>query len=324
MLRSLTLLALVLTSSAALGQKTPEEAAHSAFSALQGESAAQLPFPGQGGAERILEAMGAGSANSAGEAAGEAIVEHIRKPGQTGGIADPEMAAEWEALRGSLGLGEQDRLYFFISFSMPESMIRGYALDAARAGGELVLRGVEPGMDLRQFTMERLLEVLRPGGMTAPIQIDPRLFDTYAVDSVPTIVLAKEDPMGVCQTAEPRTGAINDQTFDYKACPEAAPDSYWKVEGSVTALYALEEFQDRGASNAAVYIDALKGEGALSASEQPGIGTEQWESLTDALAERNAERLKERYEGSGREVYDTPMGPAVGPKGQNTDHLWEK
>lgn len=324
MLRSLTLLALAVTCSSAIGQTTPEEAAHSAFSAIQGETAAQLPFPGQGSAEGVLEAMRAGGGRSAGEDSGAAMVENIRDPGQTGGIADPKMAAEWEALRGSLGLGEQDRLYFFISFSMPESLIRGYALDAARAGGELVLRGVEPGMDLKQFTKERLLKVLRPGGMTAPIQIDPRLFDTYGVDSVPTIVLAKEDPMGVCHTAEARTGEINDKTFKYKACPEAEPDAFWKVEGSVTALYALEEFHDRGATNAEVYIDALKSEGASSESEQPGIATGQWETLTDDLAERNAERLKKRYDGSDREVYDTPMGPAVGPTGQNTDHLWEE
>ena len=167
---------------------------------------------------------------------------------------------------------------------MPESLIRGYALDAARAGGELVLRGVEPGMTLRDFTMERLLKVLRPGGMTAPIQIDPRLFDTYDIETVPTIVLAKEDPMGVCQTAKRQIGEINGQKLEYQGCPKGDPEDYWKAEGSVTALYALEQFSKRGASNAEVYINALKGEGAESAQELAGIASAQWESLTDMTA----------------------------------------
>lgn len=325
MLRTLTVITLSLISTSALCQQSPVEAAQGAFSALQGSQAPNGLFTGQRSPEAILEAMGDGSGGSAaGQAAGTEMLENVRSQGETGGIADPKMAAEWQALRESLDLGEQDRLYFFISFSMPESLIRGYALDAARAGGELVLRGVEPGMNLRDFTRERLLKVLRPGGMTAPIQIDPRLFDTYDIDTVPTIVLAKEDPMGVCQTAKRQIGEINGQQLEYQGCPKGNPEDYWKAEGSVTALYALEEFSKGGASNAEVYINALKGEGAESANEQTGIASAQWETLTDELAERNAQRLRERYKGTDREVYDTPMGPAVGPAGQNIDHLREE
>lgn len=325
MLRTLTAITLTLFSTSALSQQTPVEAAQDAFSALQGSQAPTDLFAGQKSPEAILEAMGANTSGStAGQAAGSEMLGNVRAQGQTGGIADPEMAAEWQALRDSLDLGEQDRLYFFISFSMPESLIRGYALDAARAGGELVLRGVEPGITLRDFTMERLLKVLRPGGMTAPIQIDPRLFDTYEIETVPTIVLAKEDPMGVCQTAKRQIGEIDGQQLEYQGCPKGNPDNYWKAEGSVTALYALEQFNKGGAGNAEVYINALKGEGAESAPEQGGVASAQWESMSDELAERNAQRLRERYQGTDREVYDTPMGPAVGPAGQNIDHLWEE
>ena len=322
MLRTVIAITAALTASHALAQPTPDQAASNAFSQLQSLT---QPSMGQGLQGAVDDMLGnAGTTAEPGAQAAQQMIQNVREPGTTGGIADPAMAAGWQALRESLELGDQDRLYFFVSFSMPESLIRAYALDAARAGGELVLRGVEPGKNLRDFAMERVLEVLQPGGMTAPIQIDPRLFDAYAVEAVPSIVLAREDIRGVCLQPEARSGIYANRTFEYQACPEEDPDSYWKAQGSVTALYALEEFQKRGAPNADAYIAALRSEGAEASTEQAAISDAHWESVASELAERNAERLRERYSGTAQEVYDTPLGPAVGPAGQEIDHLWEE
>ncbi|BBI65793.1 hypothetical protein HSBAA_PA_3960 (plasmid) [Vreelandella sulfidaeris] len=61
-----------------------------------------------------------------------------------------------------------------------------------------------------------------------------------------------------CQTAKRQIGEIDGQQLEYQGCPKGNPDNYWKAEGSVTALYALEQFNKGGAGNAEVYINALR------------------------------------------------------------------
>jgi len=264
-----------------------------------------------------------GTPVDAGEQAAERMMSQSLEGPTPSGIADPRLAAEWAALREALGLEPESRLYVFVSFSMPDSLLRAYALDAARAGGELVFRGIEQGTDIRSFIMDRLLEVLQPGGLTAPVQIDPRLFDAYSIEHVPTIVLAREPEEGICPRAVPRKAELAGREYAYDGCPSRPEGSYWKVSGSVTTLYALEAFRDQGAPFASPFIEALRSQGGQAMPEQRELTKSQWDSLAEELAERNAERLRERYQDSELDVYDTPWGPAVGPEGMPTEHLEE-
>src|SRR5690554_941107 len=83
------------------------------------------------------EAANAVSRNERAESLGGKIRRDMLEA-MPAGIADEDMAAEWQAVREDLGLESKDQLYIFVSFSMPDSLLRAYALDAARAGGILV------------------------------------------------------------------------------------------------------------------------------------------------------------------------------------------
>lgn len=310
-----TAVALALSASTAAAQDV--EALLNTPAAEAGQQAAKQSR--EGGARRALQEYMDG--------------ERGRRPKGKGSghsaIADPDMAAKWAEIRESMDLEAEDRLYFFVSFSMPDGLLRAYALDAAEAGGELVFRGIGEGMDINTFVQDYLLDVLRPGGMTAPVQIDPRLFDAYQVERVPTIVLARAPKHGICQEVTTRTGTLHGEEHDYDACAAEPEDRYWKLAGSVTTHHALERFQEAGAPSAASFIENLgtpgepdeEGEDKADNRQAP-IAEDDWEARARDLAERNAERLRERYaDEDSRAVYNTPMGPAVGPPGQSTDHM---
>jgi len=292
---------------------TPEQAAFSAFQSALDNPALDLTVDGQATMEGLTTTN---EAAQLGAQAARELIQGIQQPGATGGIADPEMAANWEALREHLQLGEEDRLYIFVSFSMPDSLLRAYAVEAGMAGAELIVRGVEEGTTLGEFLQDRVAEVLHPGAMTAPIQIDPRLFDTYAIERVPAIVLAREDPMSICLEQVTASGQVAQRTYEYQACNAGDPERFWKMEGAVTTLYALQEFERLGADNANPYIAALRNESAGADQELEGLSESAWTAKAEELAQRNAEMLRERYaDDPYRDVYDTDLGPAVGPPG---------
>ncbi len=78
----------------------------------------------------------------------------------------------------------QDALLVFVSFSMPERALEALASQARAAGATLVLRGFKE--DSLGATKRAALAVNRSG---APWEINPQLFKTFGVASVPTFVL---------------------------------------------------------------------------------------------------------------------------------------
>lgn len=218
------------------------------------------------------------------------MIEGGRLDWPLNGISDPTMAAAWEAIRDKLGIGERDHFYIFVSFSMPESLLRAYALDAAAAGGVLVFRGIEDGSDLQSFFANRLSKLVRPGAFVAPVQIDPRLFDTYGIERVPTMVLAREPEEGLCLTPVEKVNHVHGQAVSYLACP-TREEGAWKIAGSVTSLYALEQFAELGAVEAEPFIAALRAGGLTDGTEQVELTEERWRELVDEIIGRNTSLL---------------------------------
>lgn len=136
---------------------------------------------------------------------------------------------------------KQLHLYYFISFSMPDALIKSYLSDAAHNGGVLVLNGVTPDLSLSQFIKQHLLALLRYKAH-AKVIIDPNRFERYCIDKVPAMVVAweRQGDQG-CQPAE------SDKQPVLLSCKPEPQDNYWKISGNVTSLWALQRMQTAGA-----------------------------------------------------------------------------
>ena len=124
----------------------------------------------------------------------------------------------------------------FISFSMPEELIKNYITEAKLYGSVLVLRGLI-GNSLKKTVM-KLQEIegidnnSNNKKSNLSIVIHPHLFKLYDVKQIPAVVISKDN-----------AGCI----LKYDDC--SALYEYDKVYGSVTIEYALEEVKRSGSSS---------------------------------------------------------------------------
>lgn len=118
---------------------------------------------------------------------------------------------------------DEPRLIIFISLSMPEATLARLVDQAARARAQLLLRGLSDGSLPR--TAARIQQLI--GTRAVAVQIDPRAFDRYAIQRVPSFVLA-------------RPGA-QDAACNGKQCARA--DDHVMAAGDVSLDYALAHFQ---------------------------------------------------------------------------------
>lgn len=87
---------------------------------------------------------------------------------------------------------DKDRLYIFISFSMPEEEIKYLLRESKKYNGVLVLRGIYQGF---KETIEKIKEINKEE--MAAIIIDPRLFQTFDIKVVPAFVLTQRIPTNI-------------------------------------------------------------------------------------------------------------------------------
>ena len=107
-------------------------------------------------------------------------------------------------------------LLIFVSFSMPEEMLKEYSRQAAQYGGKLVLRGFNKS-SLQKTEMKA--EALNPSGVEWDIA--PATFRKFKVESVPSIVLSD---------------AITESVLENGCAKEG---SYIKVDGGISIHEAL-------------------------------------------------------------------------------------
>jgi conjugal transfer pilus assembly protein TrbC len=136
------------------------------------------------------------------------------------------------------GLGEAPRFIAFASLSMPTQALRQMMDDVTRAGGVVVFRGLTQG-SVKVMT-EALGKVLKPGKRMDGVGIDPRLFRAFAVSEVPAYVVTASD-FDLCSG------------FD---CTSAVPP-YDRMNGNVTAEYALRTFAEGGGPGARIAAQHL-------------------------------------------------------------------
>jgi len=102
----------------------------------------------------------------------------------------------------------------FATFSMPITLWKEYSDALTKIGGTFALRGL-PEDSFFKLTSE--INHLKKSGVTAPILLDPKSFEKYEVETVPTIVLVKKE-------------------------------GYDKISGTVSLDYALDLFSREGSN----------------------------------------------------------------------------
>lgn len=103
-------------------------------------------------------------------------------------------------------LREEDRVFVFISSSVPLSTLRAYAIDLERIPGSvMVLRGFVGGSEKLKPTVQLIADVLRTNPNCKPadckmrgvnVVVDPFQFRRFGVDRVPAIVFAPGSGLG--------------------------------------------------------------------------------------------------------------------------------
>ena len=153
-------------------------------------------------------------------------------------------------------LGSDERLYLFVSSSLPLRTIRNYAASAARLGDPgiiLVMRGFIDGMTKIQPTVSFIGSVLQRDPSCNPLEgecemqpvnfvVDPLLFRRYGIDRVPAVVYArgvKAEDSGLSEGDTTNTGIAESQTIYGDASLEYLIEQFQRETGSQTLANLL-------------------------------------------------------------------------------------
>lgn len=150
--------------------------------------------------------------------------------------------------KGPKKLPDSERVYIFISSSMPIPTLRTYALEIEQIGDKnitMVMRGFVGGIEKFAPTMKFCQQILMidPAcsindceGINAEIEIDPNLFRRFGIKEVPAIVYAQNvnliDPEQSAGVESNTKGQI----------------SGYRLYGAVPIDYALDKFYQESKS----------------------------------------------------------------------------
>jgi len=159
-----------------------------------------------------------------------------------------------ERFQKSKGLLETERVYVFISSSMPMATLKTYALEIEQIGDKnitMAMRGFVGGMAKFGPTMEFCQQVLMVDpdcnvndceAIRAQIEIDPNLFRKFGINQVPTIVYARN-----VNLIDPEQSAGIESNVKGQI-------SGYRLYGAVPIDYALDKFYQESKSNNLKYL----------------------------------------------------------------------
>ena len=154
-------------------------------------------------------------------------------------------------------------LYYFVSRSMPMSLLKAYALDAVYTRATLIVKGTRKGDTIKEYLQSVVDDFNSADGqILAGIEINPNLFDVFNVTVVPTAVWTNhrgmDDVGSGCPHEQPPVQIVLDGpdesrvTVDKPACDLAPATSYYKIAGALTSIYVFDKFVEAGAPVAAI------------------------------------------------------------------------
>lgn len=138
-------------------------------------------------------------------------------------------------------LAKDERIYIFISSSMPGATLTAYAASAAQLKDPniiMVMRGCVGGCNKFMPTANFIRGIVAPSEESqypVEVQIDPYLYHMYKVETVPSIIYARN-----VTVQDKGSEGLQD---NLKSIPTAL-----KVQGDVSLQYAIESF-NRKAGN---------------------------------------------------------------------------
>lgn len=154
----------------------------------------------------------------------------------------------------------EGKVYVFVSRSMPMSLLKAYALDAAYSGATLVMKGIRRGDTIQDFVMEMVDDFNSADGkVLATTELNPNLFDMFDIKVVPTVVWTNRvglDETGSGCQAPPEllmpymdVEGPNETTMrvEKPTCIQLPESSYYKLAGALKMDYVLERFVQAGA-----------------------------------------------------------------------------
>lgn len=162
-------------------------------------------------------------------------------------------------------LAQDERIYLFVSSSMPKKTLSTYIQAVDKVGDAnvtLVLRGLVGGAQQILPTIEFFNSVLAKDPDCNPLDdpargcesyqvglvVDPLLYQRYEVSQVPTLVYAR----GVKRTAGEEDGSEG-------LCENVAIGQSWSVSGDVSIEYMLERINSEAQSETlSAYVAALR------------------------------------------------------------------
>lgn len=155
------------------------------------------------------------------------------------------------AINEKLGLDGNERIFIYVSSSMPEQLVKTYLEYADKSKGviRIALRGFVGGAQKIGPTQEwvRKMVTKEDGESTykTGIEINPQLQKEYSISQVPAVLYIKDYSM----INEAHTGEVKKS------------DDFWIAYGAVDLLYALEEIQkDSKSKTLPVLIKNLRGD----------------------------------------------------------------
>lgn len=166
------------------------------------------------------------------------------------------------------------QLYIFVSSALDDSLIRQYQSQAAWGGANLVFKGPPPGENPLKWFLTMGQKFRKPGGGTNGIIVDPRLFEMFDVQNVPTIVWTTTPIELQCDSTQlggPVSGFP--ATSKTRQCPLQPSDTFWKISGAVPIDWAMEQFRSKGAPGLEGRLNRMKSSGLVAVDSGEGYPT---------------------------------------------------
>lgn len=233
--------------------------------------------------------------------------------------------------------GGSGSVYIFVSRSMPQALLRAYALDAFYLGAELVVKGIRRGDTLKEYIAESMEHYNSVDGIgMAGISINPNLFDMFDVKLVPAVVWTNRaglnDVGSGCQNP-PEGSPVEKLTIDgpddsmievdKPACAKVPESTYYKMSGALTMPYVIDRFQDAGLPKATA--DALRAklaertgnihDGTVQQTIGNAMPPVSPSAKIDRMPKHVLKELKEQL--TSGFVQRGPFGPTFSPDGED-------